>query len=789
MKERPKKHREHRLRNRLVTALLATVVLTGLAMSAPYVAALPAGMVPYVVATLQGLALLGAFRALWTGVQFGQFLQYLLRTAQAVQAGAHAEAAGQNAFADSLLNAHLRAIGADTRAATRFAVAVGEGNFSSGTDGLNGASGLGKALAEMQSRLVTLSEEEKQRNWLVSGQARFGELLRSHQSSALPQLSAAFIEGLAHYVEARQGAVYLLEEADSEKSLVMAAGYACTRGHQPRLAWQEGLVGASVYDQETICVDNAPEDYIQISSALGTTSPANILIVPVKHNERVYGAVELASIRPFPDYQIKFVETLCAGFASAIEAASFNSTTQRLLKESQQIADELRTKEETLRQNAEELLATQEELNRKLAQIEQESALTTSIVQAINKTNASLELDMTGNIIDVNDMYLSLMEYTRDELIGKPEKVFVAKAELEGQRYDLMWESIRTGAYNSGEFKRISKSGRELWLTGTYSPIFDVEGKPYKIVQFAQFTTEQKEKELELISKIEALNLCVPLVEINLECEIITANTVFLQAFGFKRIELRRKSFTDLLDPKSARKEEFNELWASLLAGGVGQQTLCMHTKTGEARYFIASFSSSKNLEGHVYRILAVLSDITEQLTLREQLNGLLTEEKRKNAILEMQAETTDQFIEEISDVLIRLEDRYSKFDLTPILQRKKLPIVEFSPDGHIHLINQAAGRLLGIDPSRARQTSFFDLLYFSGADEFQYFRDRIEQPELIQLKLQFRTIENTNLRFNAYLAPHFTGDDDSYYLVMMIMNVEDISAEPNQTPPKQADA
>jgi|GEM_PF-1848708 len=784
MKVRPKKHREHRLRNRLVTALMAMVALTGLAMSAPYVVALPAGTVLYAVAGLQGLALLSALAALLTGVRFGQFLQHSLRTAQAIREGAYAEAADGNTFPDSQLNTYLQAIGRDTRAATRFAVAVGEGNFSSGTEGLNEKSGLGKALAEMQTRLVTLSEEEKQRNWLVSGQAKFGEILRSHQSSDLPQLSAAFIEELARYVDARQGAVYLLEEK-GEKALVLAAGYACARGHQQRLAWQEGLVGASVYDQETICVDNAPEDYIRISSALGSTPPANILIVPVKHNERVYGAVELAAIHPFADYQVKFVETLCGGFASSIEAASFNTTTKRLLKESQQIADELRLKEETLRQNAEELLATQEELNRKLGQIEQESALTTSIVQAINKTNASLELDMAGNIIDVNDMYLSLMEYTRDELIGKPEKSFVAKAELEGQRYDLMWESIQTGAYNSGEFKRISKSGRELWLTGTYSPIFDVDGNPYKIVQFAQFTTEQKEKELELISKIEALNLCVPLVEINLECEIITANTVFLQAFGFKRIELRRKNFTELLYPK-VRNEEFSELWASLVAGGVGQKTLCLYTKTGEARYFIASFSSSKNLEGHVYRILAVLSDITEQLTLREQLNELLTEEKRKNAILEMQAETTDQFIEEISDVLIRLEDRYSKFDLTPILQRKKLPIVEFGPGGDIKLINQAACRLLGVDLSRTRHTSFFDLLYFGSPDEFQYFRERIEQPELIQLKLQFRTIENTNLRFNAYLAPHFTGEDDAYYLVMMIMNVEDIAADPGQDfPPK----
>ncbi len=144
-----------------------------------------------------------------------------------------------------------------------------------------------------------------------------------------------------------------------------------------------------------------------------------------------------------------------------------------------------------------------------------------------------------------------------------------------------------------------------------------------------------------------------------------------------------------------------------------------------------------------------------------------------------MQAETTDQFIEEISDVLIRLEDRHSKFDLTPILQRKKLPIIEFSPNGAIILVNQAAGRLLGIDPFLSRNTSFFDLLRFKGADEFQYFKERIEMPELIQLKLRFCTIENTNLRFNAYLAPHFTGEGDSYFLVMMIMNVEDVATDP----------
>ncbi len=776
MKEH-KRSREYRLRNQMITTLLALVVLTGAAVCLPYIHSLPASLAAGIQTGLQICLVLSALAALRAGLSLVALLQASLRAVKSVKEGADPEGFNRS-FAGSELHSHLQAIAGEFQHATRFARSVGEGNFSSQTGGLNQQSGLGRALTDMGSRLMAFSEEEKQRNWLVSGQARFGEILRTHQNSNLQQLSDAFIDALAHYLEARQGAVYLVDEEQQEKALVFTAGYACSRQHQQRLAWKEGLVGASVSEQETICVDNAPEDYIQISSALGASAPANVLIVPVKHNDRVYGAVELASFHPFPAYRIGFIESVCESFASFIEAVSFNTTTQKLLQESQQIAGELRLKEETLRQNAEELLTTQEELSLKLEQIEQESALTSSIVQAINKTNATLELDMEGIITDVNDMYLSLMEYSREELIGKPERGFVSPEELKGQRYEMMWESVRTGAYNSGEFKRISKSGRELWLTGTYSPIFDVEGKPYKIVQFAQFTTEQKEKELELVSKIEALNLCVALIELNLEGKIITANPVFLQEFGFRRIELRGKSLADLLDPEFISQDECSQLWTSLTDGGVGQKTIRLYTKSGEIKYCIASFSASRNLEGQVYRILAVLSDISEQHRLREQLDELLTQEKRKNAILEMQAETTDQFIGEISDILIRLEDRYSKFDLTPILQRKNLPVIEFSPDGTIKLVNQAASRILGLEFDRTRDASFFDLLYFAGTDEFRYFRERIGQPELIQLKLRFRAIENRNLCFNAYLAPHFTGNDNDYYLILMIMNVENVAAD-----------
>ncbi len=88
---------------------------------------------------------------------------------------------------------------------------------------------------------------------------------------------------------------------------------------------------------------------------------------------------------------------------------------------------------------------------------------------------------------------------------------------------------------------------------------------------------------------------------------------------------------------------------------------------------------SLQNLQGRIYRVLAILIDLTEQHALREQLDDMLIREKRKNAILEMQAETTDAFISEVSDILIQLDGNNSHIDISPIVQRKNIPIIEFS--------------------------------------------------------------------------------------------------------------
>ncbi|MES2731561.1 MAG: PAS domain S-box protein [Bacteroidota bacterium] len=676
------------------------------------------------------------------------------------------------------LSQQLTTLSSQLADATIFAQEIGEGKYQIQLQTLCSNEGLGKALSDMRYQLQSVAEAESKRSWTVNGIAKFSEILREQQQSSLADLSDAYISHLVKYLNSNQGGIYLVnDEVPTAPFLELISFYAYERKkyEQKSIQFGQGLVGQCFLEQEAIYMTKVPEGYVKVTSGLGEATPRNLLLVPVKANGKVHGVIEIASFYPIELHQIKFAETIGEDFASVITGVKINSHTQQLLAESRHIANELRDKEEVLRQNTEELVSTQEELAQKVVEIEKESVLTTSIVDAINKTNASLELDMEGRIIGVNDIYLSLMEYTKDEIIGKMEKNLVAEDELISNRYDMMWNSIKTGAFNSGEYRRVSKSGRELWLTGTYSPIFDINGEPYKIIQFAQFSTEQKEKELELSSKIHAINQCIPMIEVNLQGIVITANSFFMSEFGFKRQDIRNKELTSLLDPKFIASEDYAEIWRSIHTGDVITRPINFKTKLGEDRYFISNFSPTKNLSGQVHKILLALIDITEQHRLKEHLKLLLTDEKRKNALLEMQAETTDEFVEKFGDIVLQLEENQDQAAIDELLKNKNIPILEVDQQGKIMLMNNAVLKILGFEGIELMGSKIHELIHFTSEDEVQHFRKMLITPKLTQMKIRFKIKPDEIITFNIFINPRFNFNQKSDYFTMLLlmMNVE----------------
>ncbi len=110
-------------------------------------------------------------------------------------------------------------------------------------------------------------------------------------------------------------------------------------------------------------------------------------------------------------------------------------------------------------------------------------------IAAISKSQAVIEFNLDGTIIQANDNFLDTLGYRLDEIAGKHHSMFVEPAERDCPAYKKFWEELRAGKFQSGEFKRVGKDGREIWIQATYNPIDDMNGKPFKVVKYATDTT------------------------------------------------------------------------------------------------------------------------------------------------------------------------------------------------------------------------------------------------------------------------------------------------------------
>ena len=119
------------------------------------------------------------------------------------------------------------------------------------------------------------------------------------------------------------------------------------------------------------------------------------------------------------------------------------------------------------------------------------AADTDSELAAIQKSQAVIEFNMDGTIRTANDNFLRAMGYTLAEIKGQHHSMFVEPGERNSAAYGEFWETLRRGEYQAAEYKRIAKGNREIWIQASYNPIFDLNGKPYKVVKYATDITAQ----------------------------------------------------------------------------------------------------------------------------------------------------------------------------------------------------------------------------------------------------------------------------------------------------------
>ncbi|BDD08610.1 hypothetical protein FUAX_10420 [Fulvitalea axinellae] len=251
------------------------------------------------------------------------------------------------------------------RKSSSFAASIGKGQYDHQFQPLSDKDILGNSLLEMRNSLEMVNKEAKQRSWATTGLAEFGETLRQNNQD-LAKLCEKTLAKAVKYLNANQGALFVINDSETEPYLELASCYAWKRKKylSKKIMQGEGLAGQAWIERSKIFMTDIPDDYVNITSGLGKALPSCLLVMPLIVNETVYGVLEIASFKVFEQYEVEFVEKLSENIASTLSSVKTTEKTQMLLEESTQMTEQLRAQEEEMRQNMEEMIATQEELER-----------------------------------------------------------------------------------------------------------------------------------------------------------------------------------------------------------------------------------------------------------------------------------------------------------------------------------------------------------------------------------------------------------------------------------------
>jgi methyl-accepting chemotaxis protein len=239
-------------------------------------------------------------------------------------------------------------------------------------------------------------------------------------------------------------------------------------------------------------------------------------------------------------------------------------------------------------------------------------------LDAINRTQGAIEFTPEGRILRANANFLNLIGYQIEEVEGRSHRMFCRESYTESEAYTKFWERLREGEVMDGEFERLAKGNRPVWIRANYNPIFDDSGRVVRIVKFAMDVTEAKLASSINTSRLDAFGKAMAFIEFDLDGKIITANQTFLDVMGYAAHDIEGQHHRMFVEPEYARSPAYKAFWKKLGQGIFDTGEYKRICADGSPVWLRATYAPIKGPDGTLTGVVKVAMDVTTEHRLAD---------------------------------------------------------------------------------------------------------------------------------------------------------------------------
>ncbi|MEM9636192.1 MAG: methyl-accepting chemotaxis protein [Pseudomonadota bacterium] len=228
---------------------------------------------------------------------------------------------------------------------------------------------------------------------------------------------------------------------------------------------------------------------------------------------------------------------------------------------------------------------------------------------AVEGDQGKAVFDLDGNFLDVNENLLTLLGYSREELLSSTHHSLAGRKYIKTDEYKDFWTQACNGAFFIGRYRRYSKTDEGMWLQCSYSPLYDDSGKQTGIVMLAYNVTDRSRsnEQVDAISRVQAC------IEFTTDGHVIEANELFLNTVGYTMEEIRGKHHRMFLTDEEVQSAEYADHWEKLARGEIITGEICRKHKDGSDVWLVASYNPVIGSDGKPYKIVKYAQDVTER--------------------------------------------------------------------------------------------------------------------------------------------------------------------------------